>query len=524
MFYTLSHPAPVYDCEDFSHQADFMAQASGKRELVFFPETAWWLGFDNNLPLVLPLTGWSRMHDIQETLPNYEVDGHVTFTSGREWGYWQYDHYLTRVTWDREVTWDNYLAWMEPVYGAAGTAIHEALSSWTALQKKHFYDENPLVYFYLAGELKQDEIGAQAGILARRPKIAFKTVLNFTEEELAAWQKTDFDMLARMLGEYEASYAPVADLSDVIAGLDSMQARRVREMTRGLSVYLLRLRHAIELYSGVLEAREGNNDAAYGKLANARIISAQAVQIFEEAEDDYRYPVELLARAKPKSKTSYPFGYLEQTSSGHFWTRRDDQLEILLDTVFGLAEDGWAEEPQAVYYTDAEHLVMTQPEDPLAAAVLGGFIPRLLFGVGPIAYGPGTLVLQFAEDYNTNGLPDIDTEQAIGGSISGEHWQATTDSLSLKVFDDAGAEIGTLVMLEAEFDLALDLETEIPAFLNGDLTGEVDSAELIALIMSVGGIDPEGAGNLLKSVYGLPADEPLPERLPFGFHMELLPV
>jgi len=33
MFYTLDHPAPVYRCEDFSHQIDYMRDVDGERAL-----------------------------------------------------------------------------------------------------------------------------------------------------------------------------------------------------------------------------------------------------------------------------------------------------------------------------------------------------------------------------------------------------------------------------------------------------------------------------------------------------------
>ena len=60
MYYDLENPAPVYDCENFHHQRRFFDAADGQRELVYFPETAWWLGFDNNLPMVTPIVGRSR--------------------------------------------------------------------------------------------------------------------------------------------------------------------------------------------------------------------------------------------------------------------------------------------------------------------------------------------------------------------------------------------------------------------------------------------------------------------------------
>ena len=173
MFYTLDHPAPVYECEDFTHQKDFFEQANGQRRLVFFPETAWWLGFDNNIPLVNPITGKSREHDIHRVLPKWQVQGHATFTTGREWTYWQYDHYLTQTTW-KLMTWHDYLQWLAPIYGEYGQQIADLLNQWTEHQWQDLYEDNPEIYFYIAGELPQDELGQQAGIIARRPKRAYQ--------------------------------------------------------------------------------------------------------------------------------------------------------------------------------------------------------------------------------------------------------------------------------------------------------------------------------------------------------------
>ena len=175
MFYDLTHPAPVYECENFNHQRDFISRADAdERPLVYFPETAWWLGFDNNMPLVNPITGWSRAHDIKQGLSEYSVEGHITFTSGREWSYWHYDHHLTKLTWDGSMSWGEYVAWIAPLYGTEyADEISRILKAWADLQVQHFYEEDPMRYFYLAGELRQDELGEEAGIVARPPKRVF---------------------------------------------------------------------------------------------------------------------------------------------------------------------------------------------------------------------------------------------------------------------------------------------------------------------------------------------------------------
>ena len=172
MFYTLSDPAPVYDCEDFTHQLDYFERGHNNRELIYFPETAWWLGFDNNVPLATPIVGPSRFQDITKIKNDFSVTGHVTFTTGREWTYWMYDHYLTRVTWDSRLDWSSYLSSIAPIYGRASSQSLTLLNEWTERQLTDLYETNPEIYFYLSGELPQDEVG-EVGITAADPSVPF---------------------------------------------------------------------------------------------------------------------------------------------------------------------------------------------------------------------------------------------------------------------------------------------------------------------------------------------------------------
>ena len=189
------------NAKTFSIRRIFFDDADETRPLVFFPETAWWLGFDNNVPLVNPITGRSREYDIREELPAWSVMGHVTFTTGREWTYWQYDHYLTRVTWDGHTSWNDYLTWLAPIYGENGDTLMEVLKAWGDRQWTDLYVEHPEIYFYLSGELPQDELGEQAGII-RRPKIAFRRILEMDESAFEEWKTQDLEYLRQMHGAY----------------------------------------------------------------------------------------------------------------------------------------------------------------------------------------------------------------------------------------------------------------------------------------------------------------------------------
>ncbi len=513
MYYAMGRPAPVYGCESFDHQLDFVSEASASgREQIWFPETAWWLGFDNNLPLAMPITGLSRQEDVQRFADT--MTGHVTFTTGREWAYWQYDHYLTRATWDATTTWTAYLDWIGPVYGDRAEAVAEALKAWTELQERHFYEESPLIYFYLAGELPQDELGEAAGILARRPKISFQKVLGFDDAALAAWQTSDMAQLKAM----RAAHGPIVDA--LPAPAEAMSGSLYAELHRVLWVYVQRIDHAVALYEGVVAARAGDRPTAEELLGQAQAITAAVLEVIAEAETHYRYPLELLTEPKSASLTAYPFGYLWETSTGFFWTRRDDQLAAIIEQVFEGPTEGWQKIPDRTLVATPDDVTVIQPASDLAATILGGFVPQVLFGLSDWDATTQSLALTVAQDYNANELPDPGTELTLSGQVSGESWSQSAAAYPIAVYQTSGQKLTDLVVLSPEFRL-----TPASALPTGadtaELIGQIQSQALIDLVIAIAGIDPEGIGELIKGIWEIPPEEPLPELL--DFHLAFTP-
>jgi hypothetical protein len=522
MFYTIEHPAPVYDCEDFTHQLDFMAQADGQRQMVFFPETAWWLGFDNNAPLMLPITGWSRNHDISTGTRDYDVRGHITFTSGREWTYWQYDHYLTWATWDRDLEWEEYLDWIKPLYERHGGEAVLALKKMTELQRRHIYDENPQIYFYLSGELPQDEIGAAAGITSRPPKLAYQDVVRFSQREFGDWRVNDYLMLESMRGEYKKV---VKGMPRKLGPGSQLSVKLYEELYNSVWVFHKRVEHAYVLYTGVIAVRDGDETLAKEKLAEARAISAEVIEVLQGMEKNYRYPVDLLCREKPESLTSYKYGYLYEASTGFFWTRRDDQLETLIQRTFQSQEEKWEEVPEVLFYTDKDHIEMIEPASETAADAIRGFIPRLLYGLSGYSPAGDKLTLCMAQDSNENLLPDPGAQDPVEMAGDGATCIWVSSAYSISVSDSTGEIIGELGILDPVVTLTVrGSGGQVTDLEGGELVGTVGSQALIGLVMTVGGIDEEGVTNLLKSVYEIPEGEDLPLTLPFSFRMTYVKV
>ena len=538
MFHTLEHPAPVYDCDNFHQQRDFMLAQQGKREQVYFPESAWWLGFDNNMPLALPLTGWTRAWDIQQELKGKQVSGHITFTTGREWNYWQYDHHLTRATWDDAIGWEEYLAWIAPMYGDKGPAVTELLGKWALLQKKHILEDNPLIYFYLAGELEQDEIGEKAGIVARRPKISFQEIVDYDNREFEAWKIRDFDMLSVMRQEYAALLAtldqPPAPTEDT-----PLPARLLYETWVGLMLHVKRLDHAILLYTGAQEVRQWvtlyesgtpYDDPrrqqltadAQGHLADAQAISAEAQALILSQEASYRYPLDILIAPKPQTLTTYPIGYLEQAHTAFFWHRRDAQLEQLIKDGFAEDLEVWAGGPQLLFAAKGSRIKMTKPDNVVASSVLASFIPQLLIGFkGSLEDGSTDATMLFGQDHNENFKPDEGSESAAPLAIASRTATAMLPQYTFIARSTTGSLLGQgLKLAPATFALTFK-EDEKGATLLERLTinGQVSTMELVGLLRAAApdGLDEESAINLIKEVFGIKPADTLPEKLDIEF-------
>lgn len=521
MFYTLRDPAPVYDCEDFTHQLDFLAEAQGEREQTFFPESAWWLGFDNNVPLLLPITGVSRERDIAD-IQTFGVTGHVTFTTGREHLYWMYDHYVAWAAWDADLTWSAYLGLLAPIW-THGETVAEVLSEWTGLQVRDLYETNPEVFFYLAGELPQDEVGVLAGVIARRPKLALKTVRDYDDAAFSQWKTRDYDLLLSMREDYAGLVSRLPAAATKTEG-EASADRLYREVYRAATLHLQRIEHALAIYGGVIATRAGDRTLAEQRLSEARALSEAARAELVRAEADYRDPVEWLARLKPESLTVYPFGYLYETSTAYFWTRRDDQLANLISATFDGVAESWPNTPLAVFFAERETTTLTAPASEVAAGIIVGLVPRVLVAISAIDTDAGVVTLQLATDHNKNGLPD-EEPLTLSAVLTGTRLDATAPTWVLPVKDSADELLGRLVLRDSEVvgELTLDETGTATALPSLTLTGEVLASDLIAMVQSVAGIDRAGIENLMKDIWELDPTEPLPARLPFGLALSPTP-
>ena len=117
--YSLDDPAPTYGNKNFLDMFRFIKMAAAgtvggrKREVLFYPESAYWVSYDNDVPLFLPVYPYRRVQDLrliahdedagEMKRSNSHINGQVIFASGWEWGYWFNDMIGAEASWNPHV-------------------------------------------------------------------------------------------------------------------------------------------------------------------------------------------------------------------------------------------------------------------------------------------------------------------------------------------------------------------------------------------------------------------------------------
>ncbi|MGH7294929.1 MAG: hypothetical protein ACRELB_08350, partial [Polyangiaceae bacterium] len=319
---TYAHP-------DFHLQHDYMLQELPTRRVSYFPESAYWISADVDVPAFLPEylhARWLDIHTLSaeiadDGLPGLE--GHVMFTSGHEWGYWLTDYLVAHMLWTPSAPFDEALAPYTSAFGSCTAGVKSALSGAIALQTRYLFDQRLLPY--IQGENRTVDLGYLAGLETHPRRVEFEDLLAMSPDELAAF-KTN---VVEALESFAAQYRPIEDsVAAMCRGSDATLAPWCDELRDGLAIVRLRAEHAALLYRAVL-AYVGGQDGT-GLVAQAQAVTAQAAQVIAGREAGYRFDLDRVAGAYD-NPTVYGYGYLRQAHTQCFWTRREVQVSFLLD-------------------------------------------------------------------------------------------------------------------------------------------------------------------------------------------------
>lgn len=567
MFYDLERPAPVYGNADFSFHREFIEREQAVRKIHYFPESSWWLTFDLPVPLYLaPVSLEARDHDLKLLAPYLSseqdattgVYGHLTFTTGQEWGYWLIDYCTARMTWDLTLGWEGCLA------HAMGAELGALLVEVGKAQVDPMRDSDILAM--LVGSDDETEAAELAGIHFHALPPAPVDMLGWDDARVAAFEQASLAPLLALAEQYEGW----AVRAEAIASRSEL-APIVQEVVDGLRITGLRARHAHETYRAVLGLREGirtNNFTMVGDATvladTAKATTDQAREIVRAREMEYRYPPELTidgdepgAPGAIPNATIYPYRYLSRTHRLFYWTRPDEQLaamfgfdvvqvndRILVDgtplVVDLVAENvsqlaiAWGDgatssviEPHtygaqgvfewsvdalhaagAVHHVDKVAIVDRRfgfPRgslaitEPSGADLIQGLLPGLVIGLGTDGGGDFLALGRVDGDDVVVAKDTVQVRARTGqSSVTGDL------TLSLK-------NVGNVTVFGAVITVGDGTGATARTL---TITGELSTDEVIALVVATGGFDELGARDVVAGTLGYTA-ETLPARLPF---------
>jgi hypothetical protein len=321
---------------------DFLQQEAGTRETIWHPETAYWITYDIDVPLFLPVYAERRLDDLrilgfdEKAGKAAKMDGQMIFSSGWEWGYWLNDVVAARAAWNPHLEIGSpreaFRTVLAPVTRALGAAAHDA-SEWIA--DTATAERDLLVLGKVNGVIPSDptrrngmaylegfdamadvaSLGGALGIQASPITQPARVGLIDIKNPLHAGP--DYDEITALLGAMDASFGDLADRGAALAASTPPEARDlIDDLADASRMTALRAEQMHGLYDYVA----GPTAARPARLATARAALDSAAAIVAQREKRYRVEADRIAGWRD-NPTAYEFTYLWPVRSLYFWWR-----------------------------------------------------------------------------------------------------------------------------------------------------------------------------------------------------------
>ena len=318
MFYNLFEDAGLaYLHEDFSeHQQYLLDRLRAGEPVGYYPESAYWVAFDNSIPQYYPLyvrSRWLDVHTIAE-MASAEgfapLDEHILFSSGWEWGYWQNDYATLRLGYALPDRWEALYEDMFAPY-AGGAQIAAAIVALTEAQHTAMIEQR--LTPYVIGRDAIIDVGRVMGIVSQPDRPSFEDIGAMDATALAAFRA---DVLVPLDAYANAIDAALSDLRAAGAPEDDPF---VRELHDGFEVDLHRTRFVHAVFSAAAAHAAGEPTDAHIAAAEAALEAGMDPVSRRHADLHDADPRSLLNRAS--NATLYMHGYLFYARDLCYWRR-----------------------------------------------------------------------------------------------------------------------------------------------------------------------------------------------------------
>ncbi|HEY3309685.1 MAG TPA: hypothetical protein VGJ93_14625 [Desulfuromonadaceae bacterium] len=338
MCYSVSEKtAPVYGNQNQCFMLQTAQKEQPRRETWYWPESSYWVGFDTPIPLLLLPYLDARRQDI-EIMAKLGVNGHLTFTSGWEWGYWLIDWSIARWSWEyRDSQIIRKSDCLTPLLEILPEPHLQPLWKEAFRLQNHYLKECDLMRFMAAATPFSELPHPFDKPFQPTPEFGYSQLLRTATPQEVNRQLdgpiNGLEEYARTMGSISHRMEAMLPGGERVENSVLMRRTLARELTRALAVSALRARHralTLRALSARVKERLSNNGhekpESVKLLTKARLVRYKALNLVRQQESGYRYPLPLLT-GRRDSLTAYSFGYLYPASRLFFWEREEEQVE-----------------------------------------------------------------------------------------------------------------------------------------------------------------------------------------------------
>lgn len=352
--YGLTDPAPTYGNTDFGYMREFIRAEVGSRRVIWYPESAYWVSFDVDVPLFLPIYADRRLSDLRLIAADEDagklglganagkhIDGQLVFSSGWEWGYWLNDVVAARAAWQPESGASSQEAALRSALGARFRVFGEAQNDVLDFVVDVVKAEQELLIEGRANGTAPKSISMRNGQAYLQGWETWDDVAKLAQGTPAdAFAMTQPDKLGLvdmrnplhggpgysaevepLLAAMETHFGALADRADTLRSKIPAHARDLYDdLADAMRMTALRAKQVHGLYDYVDGYWDTPDATRRARLTEARNALDSAQTIVTDREKRYRVPADRIA-AWRDNPTAYEYGYLWSVRRLFYWWR-----------------------------------------------------------------------------------------------------------------------------------------------------------------------------------------------------------
>lgn len=310
MYYNLYEDVGLaYLHEQFDeHRAYLEGRIREGKRVGYYPESAYWVAFDINIPTFVPLYIRSRHLDLERIAQVGELNDHVLFSSGWEWGYWLTDAATLRMSYTRPAKWEDSVTDIYGGWGPTGATAAELIRKLAEAQHRALIIER--LAAYVASRDQIIDAGDRLGIFSQPDRPEFEEIRAMTPAALE-----DFRVrVVEKLKVHADELSVLANEADALPSDDPVLA----ELKEGVQVTAARVRFVHALYRAAV-----TNDGALITSAETELALAKELVGKRRRALWDRDPKRILRNNV--NPTFYQYGYLREGDTLCFWERERAQ-------------------------------------------------------------------------------------------------------------------------------------------------------------------------------------------------------